>query len=101
MAMLTKQEFQDRITAIGTCNDESERRLLLASLSEDGSGIYDEYETANTARQTAESRIERLQEANMQLFLRVGDHKVPATPAKEDPPKLNYKDLFNEKGELK
>lgn len=102
MANLTKEEFQARITAIGTCENEADRRELLAKLSEDGSGIYDEYQTAETARAAAVADNEKLREANMKLFLRVGDHKEPETPAKEKPtPDLKYEDLFNEKGELK
>lgn len=101
MAKLTKKEFQERITAIGTCEDETTRRELLASLSEDGATIYDEYDTAETARATAVADNEKLREANMKLFLRVGDHKEPEIPAKETTPELKYENLFNEKGELK
>lgn len=35
MANLTKEEFQARITAIGTCESETDRREMLAKLSED------------------------------------------------------------------
>ena len=70
-------------------------------MSEDGIGIYDDYANAETARAAAVADNENLREANMKLFLRVGDHKEPETPAKETPPKLKYQDLFNEKGELK
>lgn len=99
---LTKQEFLDRLQAIGTCTDDVERRTLLANLSEDGGGIYDDYDTAETARAAAVADNEKLREANMKLFLRVGDHKEPATPAKAEPaPEMKYEDLFNEKGELK
>lgn len=97
---LTKKEFQERITAIGICEDETERRTLLASLSEDGSAIYDYYDTAETARASAVADNEKLREANMKLFLQVGDHKEPEPPTPQTP-KLDYKDLFNEKGELK
>ena len=101
MAKLTKQEFQDRITAIGTCEDENERRVLLASLSEDGSTIYDDYDTAETARAAAAADIEKLRENNMKLFLQIGDHEKPAPPPTEEKPKMEYKDLFDEKGRLK
>ena len=102
MANLTKQQFQERITAIGTCEDEAQRREMLASLSEDGGTIFDDYDTAEAARAAAVEDNEKLRAANMKLFLRVGDHKEPDTPAKpETKPTLEYKDLFNEKGELK
>lgn len=103
MAKLTKQEFLDRIQAIGTCEDETERRTLLADLSEDGAAIYDEFDTAETARKTAEEDNEKLRAANMKLFLRVGDHQEPDKPAGTEPPreKRKFEDLFNTKGDIK
>ena len=100
---LTKQEFIDRIQAIGTCTDEAERRTMLAELSEDGAAIYDDFDTADTARKTAEADNEKLRAANMKLFLRVGDHQEPDDPAKLDPPKekRKFESLFNEKGDIK
>lgn len=102
MAKLTKQQFQETITAIGTCEDEAQRRVLLASLSEDGGSIYDECETSETARTAAENECKNLREANMKLFLQIGDHAKPQdTPPATEPPKLKYEDLFDEKGRLK
>lgn len=102
MAKLTKQEFQERITAIGTCEDETERRELLASLSEDGAEIYDDFDTAEAARVAAQNDNEKLREANMKLFLRVGDHdKAEPPPGTQTTPKRKFSDLFNEKGGLK
>lgn len=103
MAMLTKQEFLDRLQAIGTCEDEVERRNLLSDLSEDGATIYDEFDTADAARKTAEEDNEKLRAANMKLFLRVGDHQEPEKPAGTEPPKekRKFEDLFNEKGDIK
>lgn len=101
---LTKKEFTERVTAIGSCTDDAERRTLLADLIEEGGAIYDDYTTAETARAAAVEDNEKLREANMKLFLKVGDPGKPAEEKpKEDkePPKLNYGDLFNEKGELK
>ena len=103
MANLTKQEFLDRIQAIGACEDDVERRTLLADLSADGAGIYDEFDTAETARKTAEADNEKLRAANMKLFLRVGDHKEPEQPADPEPPKekRKFENLFNAKGDIK
>ena len=101
MANMTKQQFLDKITEIGTCEDEATRRELLATLSEDGGAIYDAFDTAEAARATAVADNEKLREANMKLFLRVGDHKEPEPAPKENTPELKYEDLFNEKGELK
>lgn len=103
MATLTKQQFQERITEIGTCDDEAQRRVLLASLSEDGSSIYDEFETSETARAAADNECKNLREANMKLFLQIGDHAKPQdTPkTKTETPELKFEDLFDEKGRLK
>ena len=101
MANLTKQQFLDRITEIGTCEDEATRREMLASLGEDGGTIFDDYDAAETARAAAVEDNEKLRAANMKLFLRVGDHEKPETPATETKTDLKYENLFNEKGELK
>lgn len=101
MAKLTKQEFIDRLTEIGTCEDDAQRRTMLADLNADGCQIYDDYAAAEAARAAATADNEKLREANMKLFLQVGDHKDPQNPAKKEEPNLSYKDLFNEKGELK
>lgn len=103
MATLTKQEFLDRIQAIGTCEDEVERRTMLSDLSEEGAAIYDEFDTAETARQAAVADNEKLRAANMKLFLRVGDKAEPdPTPGVEPPKeKRKFESLFNEKGDIK
>lgn len=100
---LTKQEFLDKLQEIGTCEDDVQRRTLLADLSEDGAGIYDDYDTAEAARRTAEADNEKLRAANMKLFLRVGDHKEPEQPAQTEPPKekRKFENLFNSKGDIK
>lgn len=103
MAMLTKQEFLDRLQVIGTCEDEVERRALLSDLSEDGAAIYDEFDTADAARKTAEEDNEKLRAANMKLFMRVGDHTAPEPIPGTEPPKekRKFENLFNEKGDIK
>ena len=99
---LTKEEYQQRIQAIGACEDEAERLTLLADLSEDGSAIFDAFATAEAEKNAAQADIEKLREANMKLFLKIGD---PSKPPKEDKPgageRLKFEDLFNEKGGIK
>ena len=102
MPRLTAEEFQQRAQAIGTCEDEATRRDLLAALITDGNETFTHFATVETERNTARDDNEKLREANMKLFLRVGDHKEE-DPAKDKDtaPDLKYEDLFNEKGELK
>lgn len=100
---ITKQEFLDRIQAIGTCEDEVERRTLLSDLSEDGAAIFDDYDAAETARKSAVEDNEKLRAANMKLFLRVGDKQEPDPVPGNEPQKekRKFESLFNEKGDIK
>lgn len=98
---LTKEEFQQRIQAIGSCEDDVERRTLLADLSEDGSAIFDDYAAMETERNAARDDNEKLRAANMKLFLKVGDPEKGAGSGGEPPKKMKFEDLFDEKGGIK
>ena len=99
---MTKQEYTERLQAIGTEADEAQRRELIAQLIEDGGADYDSFTTTSAERDQLRSDNETLREANMQLFLRVGTKKEPDTKP-SDPPKAKpkFEDLFNEKGGIK
>lgn len=99
---MTKQEYTERLQAIGSEADETQRRELIAALIEDGGTDYDSFETTTAERDQLRSDNETLREANMKLFLRVGTHKDP-DPKPGDPPKEKpkFEDLFNEKGGIK
>lgn len=103
----TKDEIQALIQSIGTCEDEVQRREDLASLSEEFTSLYDTNETLTTTNQQLTADKESLRQANMKLFLRVGEEKTEEEietniygnkPEKE---KLKFDDLFDEKGGLK
>ncbi len=100
---MDKVTFQNRISAIGTCEDEATRRELLTQLQEDVNGDYDRLTELETANSQLTSDNESLRSANMKLFLRIGDHKAPEKDTLEDAPKekLEFKNLFNEKGGIK
>lgn len=103
---MDKKTFQDKITEIGTCEDDVKRRELLAELSEQGAADYDRMAELTSQNEAHTRDNEALREANMKLFLRIGsksredgvkdeyDHDTP----KE---KLKFEDLFNDKGGLK
>lgn len=99
---MTKQEYTERLQAIGTCEDETQRRDMIAALIEDGGSDYDSFESTTAERDTLRTANETLREANMRLFLRVGTDKDP-DPKPGDPPKEKpkFEDLFNEKGGIK
>ena len=106
--IMDKQEFLTRITAIGTCEDEVERRELLSALSEDVGKDYDNLASLSDRNKTLSDDNETLRSANMKLFLRVGESKDDSERKKDETgiddkekEKRDFKDLFNEKGELK
>jgi hypothetical protein len=100
---MDKAEILSRITEIGTCEDEVERRTMLATLSDDVAIVFDENATLTEANNTYKGENEKLREANMKLFLRVGEHKTPEEkPENEVPPeKRSFNNLFDEKGNIK
>ena len=105
---MEKQEFLDLMNSIGTCEDEVERRELIASAIEGASSDYDSLAELTTKNETLTSDNEKLRDANMKLFLRVGESKTDAESNKDrtgledkTPKKLDFKDLFNEKGGIK
>ena len=101
---MTKQEFQDIIKEIGTCEDEAERREKLTALEESTSPIFDNVEELTTRNTSLNEDNESLRSANMKLFLRLGgrtQEDVRKDEHNQEPEKLKFEDLFNEKGGLK
>lgn len=100
---MNKTDFLSKIQEIGTCEDDSQRRTMLTDLSDSVSEVFDNAETLERANATLTESNESLREANMQLFQRIGSKKqsedTPPTPPEK--PKREYKNLFNDKGELK
>lgn len=101
---MQKNDFLERIKTIGALEDVTEIREQLVQLSDDTSKDYDTLGELQTKHDTLLSDNEALRQANMKLFLRIGEKTEPNTPQvdKEKPvQKLEFKNLFNEKGELK
>lgn len=99
---MIKTEFTERLQAIGTEENETRRRELIAQLIEDGEKDYDDHAAAVAARDQALTDNEELRAANMQLFKRIGVRKEPEGNPTESPNgNLKYEDLFDEKGVLK
>lgn len=103
---MDKELINTRITEIGTCEDEATRRELLATFQEDLIKDYDEHDTIKASNEQLTKDNESLRSANMKLFLRVGEQKSEADIAKSkgaDVPeeKLEFKNLFDEKGNIK
>lgn len=105
---MEKQDFLNTVTQIGTCEDDVQRRTLLATLQEEVTKDYDAHETAAQTAERLVKENETLREANMKLFLQVGspkseeDQKKDITGIEEKKKeKLSFNDLFDEKGGLK
>lgn len=104
---MEKVDFLNRLTAIGSCEDDVERRELLSALSEEASKDYDTLATLTTTNETLLNDNEKLRNANMKLFLRVGEEKDEAdtkknnTGVKDEPEKRNFSDLFDKEGRIK
>lgn len=100
---MDKQDFLNRITAIGTCEDDAERRTLLANLSTDVESVFDSNATLTEENNNYKDANEKLRSANMDLFLQIGkkDEPDPDPNKDEEKEKLSFDNLFNEKGELK
>lgn len=105
---MQKQEFIDAITQIGLCEDETERRELLATLRESAEKDYDTLSQLSESNEQLTKDNETLRDANMKLFLRVGSEKTDSDRKKDEtgidnppPTKRDFSELFNEKGEIK
>lgn len=101
---MEKQEVLNRITAIGSCDDEVQRRELLSQLSEEVAKDYDNLATLTETNATLTSDNEALRSANYKLFCRVGESKddnhSTENHNENTTETLTYEGLFNEKGEL-
>lgn len=108
---MDKDTFLSKIQEIGTCEDDAQRRSILAEVSDEVSKVYDDVasnlatiETLNTTITKNKEDMEKLREANMSLFLRVGETKSKveqqkgSTGVDPEPNKRKFEDLFKEGG---
>ena len=99
---MSREELLAIITEIGTCEDAAQRRALLTQVTDAVNGVYDTNDTLTASNAKFDEDNKKLQEYNMQLFLRVGGQKKQTEPEEEKKTEpLKYENLFNEKGELK
>ena len=99
---MTGEELLNAITQVGTSEDEVTRRNLLADISAEVTTILNSNETLTSENKRFRTDNDNLRSANMQLFLRVsGGNVEPSKTKEEKEEKREYKNLFNEKGELK
>lgn len=105
---MDKEEFLEIVKEIGTIEDEVERRTKLTELTDRVTTIFDSNVDLMEKNKKFEEDNEKLRNANMQLFLKVGANKtekeiqedqVGKTEEEKDPRK--FEDLFDDKGNLK
>ena len=108
---MTREEFTEKSASVLEALDD--RGTVSLILDELRKGFYDEVdekETLITERDDLKKRNEGLQEANMDLFLKLGkpatgiddviDEKIKKDSEPKEP-ELKYEELFDENGELK
>ncbi len=102
---MLKQEFLDKLTEIGTCEDDTQRRSMLAGLSTEAEKLYDDNEKLTDSNKDLTAKNENLRSANMDLFLQIGNKRKPdddsSGGAEDDHKAKTYESLFDEKGELR
>lgn len=105
---MDKNEFLEMVKQIGTLEDDVERRTKLTELTDSVSSIFDSNMDLMEKNKQFEEDNEKLRNANMQLFLRVGANKsekeiqenqVGKIEVEKEPRKFD--DLFDDKGNLK
>lgn len=100
---MTLDEMLQKMTDIGTAEDDASRRAIITEVSDEIKTVFGTVDTLTESKNKLDADNKKLQEYNMQLFLKVGGQKKQeVTPEGDEPDKnLTYENLFNEKGELK
>ncbi len=103
---ITREEFNEVIQQLGTCEDETERRTILATLSNNVADEFDKIDDLTNSNNQLTEDNKKLQNANMELFLQVGSRtpqqaRQDVLPEEQPKEKLKFEDLFNENGGLK
>ena len=98
---MNREELLQALTELGTITDDAERRSRITSLSDELNTILDSNETLTATNTQLESDKKKLQEYNMELYLKVGAQGKKQDKPKQESEELTYEKLFNEKGELK
>ena len=102
---MEKQEFLQKLQDIGTSEDMTNIRSIVADLTDEVNTLYDDKSNLETLKSNNETEIERLRAENMKLFLRVTDTQDKTNNNnvidEEEKQPRKFEDLFNEKGLIK
>lgn len=101
---MTLDEMLQKLTDIGTAEDDATRRAMLTEVTDEVKTVFGTVTTLTEKNTALDADNKKLQEYNMDLYLKVQGQKKKSDPIEkeEDPNEgLTYENLFNEKGELK
>lgn len=88
---MDKETFLERIKEIGTCEDDVKRRDILTDISTEIEKLYDDNANLKSTNEKYVHDNETLREANMKLFLKVGDSKEKIEEPTFNEPQEEYK----------
>lgn len=97
---MTREEYAQKLLDLASIEDAAERRMKVTELQDEANAIFDTQDKLTGANTKLSEDNKKLQEYNMQLFLRVGEKKAPKEEEEKQENNLKYENLFNEKGEL-
>lgn len=104
---MTREEFLQKLTDIGTSEDDVDRRTLITEITDEVNNLYDNNDSLTNLNNKYIDENEKLKNANMKLFLQVSgnnDNKIDDNKNENDEGEKQprkFEDLFNEKGRLK
>lgn len=104
MSKLTKTEFTEKMKkAFLMRGDEAQLTALLTELTEEHETLFDEHSTLSTDNETMTATVQKLKNANADLYLKVSTQTVEKPVVKEEEiTKIpSYDELFDEGGSLK
>ena len=100
---MDKETFLSKIQEIGTCEDEIQRRSILAEVQDEVSKIYDSNNELVESNKKFVEDNEDLRRANLDLFKRIGKDESnyiedeTGVKPEEEKPKRKFEDLFKSK----
>lgn len=96
------EEFNAKTQEIlSNLTDQAKVSTVLSELIEDYNTVTAETETARTTAEKLTADNEKLRQANMNLFLKVGETKKEEETKQDEDNKPTFEDLFDENGNLK
>jgi len=99
---LKPEEFKAKTAEIlQNLSDQAKVSTLLAELTEHNDDAVGEVTTSKTTAEKLTSDNEKLRQANMSLFLKVGEQKTDPQQTKQEDTTPKFENLFDDQGNLK